>query len=119
MTKAVGFIDVMEPNGNGKNTVLVLSRVHFLSSDEGGRVGPVTTKYRPNHNFGSEDNRVFYIGELQIQDGSRIQPGESTEVAVVFLNVGDIKNLLTVGRRWRIQEGSKLVAVAEVLSIIE
>jgi translation elongation factor EF-Tu-like GTPase len=119
MPKIFGFTDVIEPRGEGNGTVLVQARVHFLSTTEGGKAGSVTGRYRPNHNFGPEENRSFYIGQLQIPEGKWIQPGETIEVEVAFFNVGDIKNLLTSGRRWRIQEGQKLVANAEVLSIID
>lgn len=118
MSKIFGFTDVIEPKGEGNSTVLVLARVHLLSTEEGGRLGPVTARYRPNHNFCLEENRRFYIGQLQIPEGKWIHPGETIEVEVAFFNVGDIKNLLTIGRRWRIQEGQKLVANAEVISII-
>jgi translation elongation factor EF-Tu-like GTPase len=118
MSKIFGFTDVLEPRGEGNGTILVQARVHFLSTEEGGREGPVMAKYRPNHNFGPEGNRRFYIGQLQIPEAKWIQPGETIEVEVAFFNVGDIKNLLTSGRRWRIQEGQKLVANAEVLSIL-
>jgi hypothetical protein len=40
------------------------------------------------------------------------------ELTVTFLNVVGIVEILQIGRRWRIQEGKKLIGLAETLSIL-
>ncbi|MNT80395.1 hypothetical protein D3C72_2198460 [compost metagenome] len=47
-----------------------------------------------------------------------MHPGETRNLEVLFLNGPGLTDLLHVGRRWRIQEGEKLVANAEVLEVL-
>jgi hypothetical protein len=64
------------------------------------------------------DNRVFYIGQIEIPEGTELRPGEVRDLVVEFFNVRGIADLAKVGAEWRIQEGPKLVANAEVLELI-
>ena len=95
----------------------VVADVRFLSTDEGGKTCSVRAKYRPNHNFGSPDDRAFYIGQIEFALGDEIAPGESRRVSIRFLNGAGLKELLVPGREWRIQEGTKLVALARVVEV--
>jgi translation elongation factor EF-Tu-like GTPase len=110
------FFDELRPSGDA--AIRVLARIHVLTVKEGGRREPFRGRYRPNHNFGASDNRHFFIGEVEIPDGVNVYPGETHELMVMFLPVIGIAEQLTVGRQWRIQEGGKLVATAEVLSVL-
>ncbi len=113
---AFSFTDILEP---ARGTPLrVLARVSVVSTEDGGRKGPFTKHYRPNHNFGDTENRAFYIGQIEVADGDWVYPGETRDLEITFLNVGDLINLLKVGRTWRIQEGQKHVASAEVLQML-
>lgn len=114
--KAFAFTDIVEPNWGG--VIRILARISVAGTENGGRKEPITTSYRPNHNFGGPDNRSFYIGSVEVPEGVLIHPGETRDLIVGFLNVGEIPELLQVGRTWRIQEGPKLVATAEVLEIL-
>jgi translation elongation factor EF-Tu-like GTPase len=107
------FTDVLEPAG--KEPVRVLARISVIRTEDGGRQGPFTKSYRPNHNFGGPDDRVFFIGQVEVSEGEWIYPGESRDLLITFLNVRGLLELLHVGRTWRIQEGAKLVATAELL----
>lgn len=107
------FIDLVE-DGPPRQ---VLARVSFLSTDEGGRGEPCFGPYRPNHNFGGPEDRQFYIGQLQIPPGEIVRPGEARTLEIVFLNGRGLAEVLHLGRRWRIQEGARLVANAEVLEL--
>lgn len=118
MSKAFGFYDVLEPAGNGPKAIRVHARVHMLGAQEGGRTSPVTTRYRPNHNFGGATDLTFYIGQFDVPQERWIEPGETAELVVEFLNVVGIAELLQPGRRWRIQEGVKLVGEAEVIYVL-
>lgn len=95
----------------------VVADVRFLSSAEGGKTCPVRAKYRPNHNFGSPDDHVFYIGQIEFHPGDEVAPGESRRVSIRFLSGAGLKELLVPGREWRIQEGTKLVAFARALEV--
>lgn len=116
MSGAFVFSDELRPAGD--KPIVVLARVHVLSTEEGGRHGPFTAKYRPNHNFGSAENRHFFIGQVEVPEGQWVYPGETRELAITFLNVVGLAKQLTPGRRWRIQEGGHLVATAELLSLL-
>ncbi|MFC4764298.1 EF-Tu C-terminal domain-related protein [Dyella koreensis] len=118
MSKAFGFHDVLEPNGSGAKVIRVQAKIHMLSAQGGGRTSPVTTRYRPNHNFGGVAGLTFYIGQFEVPGDRWVEPGETAELVVEFLNVVGIAELLQPGRRWRIQEGGKLVGEAEVISVL-
>jgi elongation factor Tu len=111
---AFHFFDVLEPAG--EKPIRILARISLLRSQDGGRNGPFTSKYRPNHNFGGPTDRVFYIGQVEVPEGTWVHPGETRELVITFLNVRGVSDLLQVGRVWRIQEGPRLVGTAEVLS---
>ena len=109
------FFDELRPEGDAP--VRVLARVQVLSSEEGGRTSPFRAQYRPNHNFGAPESRHFYIGQVEIPEGESVAPGETRELVITFLPVVGVAEELKPGRRWRIQEGAKLVALAEVLAV--
>lgn len=94
----------------------VLARVSISAHELGGRDLPAGTVFRPNHNFGDESNRAFYIGQIQVpEDGLRA--GEARVVTIVFLNGAGLDQLLHAGRQWRLQNGTNLIGTAEVLEI--
>ncbi len=96
--------------------IRVLARVSVLTSEEGGKAQPFTHGYRPNHNFGAPQGSQFYVGHIEVPENTWIRPGETHDLGVTFLRVPGLSELLQVGRVWRIQEGSKLVAKGQVLS---
>jgi len=109
----MSFVDLLDSG----EPIQVLAKVSFLSAAQGGRSSPLPTSYRPNHNFGQAESREFYIGQVELPLGISVNPGESHSLVVTFLSGRGLSGLLKVGRTWRIQEGAKLVATAEVLEI--
>jgi len=97
--------------------LVVLAKVSLVSTESGGRGSPIFGDYafRPNHNFGDEKNRNFYIGQIDFEEGDLINPGDERIVPIRFLNVGGLKELLHIGLKWRIQEGPILIATGEIL----
>jgi hypothetical protein len=94
----------------------VLARVLINARELGGRDLPSGAIFRPNHNFGDESNRAFYIGQVQVpEDGQRA--GETRVVTILFLNGEGLDQLLHVGRQWRLQSGPNLIGTAEVLEV--
>ena len=86
------------------------------SAESGGRDLPGGAVFRPNHNFGDDSNRSFYIGQVEVPaDGLRA--GETRVLTVTFLNGKGLSELLQVGRRWRLQSGPKCIGIAEVLEV--
>lgn len=108
--------DVLGPAG--EKPIRVLARVAVLATADGGRKGPFSGPYRPNHNFGGPSDRIFYAGQIEVPGGTWIHPGETHELVITFLNGPGLSDLLQVGRSWRIQEGPKHVATGEVLAIL-
>ncbi len=108
------FTDLLD----GGPPVDIIADVHFLATPEGGKTLPVRAKYRPNHNFGSPENNVFYIGQIEIPLGEEIAPGNSRRVSIRFLSGSGLRELLSIGREWRIQEGSRLVALGRVVEVL-
>ncbi len=115
MSGAFTFVDELGPAG--AKLISVLARVQVLATADGGRSGPFTARYRPNHNFGGAENRHFFIGQVEVPEGEWVHPGETRELTITFLNVAGLQEQLTSGKRWRIQEGSRLIATAELLSL--
>ena len=109
---------VDELRSAGDQLIRVLARVQVLATADGGRSGPFTARYRPNHNFGGAEDREFFMGQVEVPEGEWVYPGETRELAITFVNVAGLRELLTPGRRWRIQEGWRLVATAELLSLL-
>lgn len=97
--------------------IRVLARVHVLTSADGGRSVPFTANYRPNHNFGDAENPQFFMGQVELPEGEWVHPGETRDLAITFSNAAGLEEQLTPGRRWRIQEGWRLVATAELISL--
>ena len=93
------------------------ARIYFLKKEDNGRDKPFSKSYRPNHNFDGPENRNFFIGQVELKEGEWVHPGETRELRVTFINVRGLAEKLAIGRKWRIQEGSKLVALAEVLCV--
>jgi len=113
---AFAFTDVLKPAGD--TPIRVLARISVLTTEGGGRKGPFTTGYRPNHNFEGPNDRVFYIGQIEVPEGTWVHLGETHDLVVTFLNVVGLADLLQVGRTWRIQEGPKHIATAKVLVVL-
>jgi translation elongation factor EF-Tu-like GTPase len=97
--------------------IVVRATLAMVPTDVGGRVGPFSKGLRPNHNFGSPDDRFFYIGQIEVPEGELVYPGETRELRVTFLNARGLIDLLKLGRTWRIQEGPKLIGTGTVVAI--
>jgi hypothetical protein len=97
----------------------VRASVQMLTSQEGGKAVAVRGLYRPNHNFGGADNRELWFGQIQLGPGERIEPGERREVLIEFPDDSRLRKELSPDRKWRIQEGQKVVANATVIEILK
>jgi translation elongation factor EF-Tu-like GTPase len=111
------FTDLL--GGPDDRVLKVLARISVVKSEVGGRAGPFRKNYRPNHNFGGPKDIAFYIGQIEVPEGEWVHPGETRDLEVMFLPGPGLRELAIVGRQWRIQEGSKLVATATVLRVNE
>jgi translation elongation factor EF-Tu-like GTPase len=97
--------------------IVVRVTIALVAEDQGGRHGPFTKGFRPNHNFGGPDDRFFFIGQIEVEDGVWVYPGETRDLKVTFLNARGLLELLVPGRIWRIQEGPRLIALGTVIEV--
>jgi translation elongation factor EF-Tu-like GTPase len=102
-----------------KDWVRIRARIDFLRTEDGGRSTPLAggTRYRPNHNLFEPENREMAMGEIVAPPGAIIRPGDSLELEMA-LGPGCFAVEIVPGRRWRIQEGAKLVATGTVLALV-
>ena len=97
--------------------IVVSATIALFAQDKGGRPGPFTKGFRPNHNFCGPDDRFFFIGQIEVEEGDWVYPGETREFKVTFLNARGLCELLFPGRIWRIQEGPRLIGTGTVIEI--
>lgn len=97
--------------------IRVRATITMVPSDKGGRIGPFTQGFRPNHNFGSQEDRFFHIGQIEVPEGEWVYPGETRELRITFLNARGLSEMLTPGRTWRVQEGPKLIGTGTVIAV--
>ena len=98
--------------------VLVEAELRLFSKGDGGRHTPITKNYRPNHNFFWPENGRFFIGQVELEDDEWVHPGEKRLVNITFLDAVGLRELLTLGRIWKIQEGSIVVGEAEIKYVV-
>ena len=110
------YSDNMDFIGDGP--LIVKARIFLLPTEQGGKSNPVGCRYRPNHNFGDAENRHFFIGQVELREGELLHPGETKDLLIRFFDVRGLREMLVPGAKWRIQEGSMLVATAEVIAVL-
>ncbi|HTE40237.1 MAG TPA: SMI1/KNR4 family protein [Steroidobacteraceae bacterium] len=110
------YLNIVERVGD--ESLRVRARITFKRAEEGGRTEPVCGQYHPNHNFGKPNDIVWHIGQIEIPTETVIEPGEVKDLEVAFPHVRGLKEQLTIGRQWRIQELQKHVATGEVLELL-
>lgn len=96
----------------------VLANIRLLPTSEGGRTAPIRGSYRPNHNFFDPDDGSMMTGFIDLPPGSELQPGESADLGIVFWNWPGLEDHVYPGRKWRIQEGRKLVGIGTILEVL-
>ena len=61
---------------------------------------------------------LMQLAANQLKEGEFLYPGETRALLVTFFNVKGLREILTVGRAWRIQEGGQLVGHGIVKRIV-
>lgn len=113
--KAFCFTDNLDIVGDAP--IKARATIKLVPQGEGGRHSPFTKGFRPNHNFGGADDRLFFIGQIEVEENEWVYPGETRELRVAFLNVRGLRELLIPGCTWRIQEGPKLIGTGTVIAL--
>jgi translation elongation factor EF-Tu-like GTPase len=104
-----------------QDQVRVEARIHFLSTEDGGRSSPLQGggSYRPNHNFFGPDDRDICMGLIELADGEQVAPGDTIQKAITLSIFSAVRPEIREGRDWRIQEGAKLVATGTILRVLD
>jgi len=61
---------------------------------------------------------LFFSGQIDFEGGDFLS-GQTRDATVTFPPVRGLLEELTDGRRWRIQEGSRLIGTAELLRVVQ
>lgn len=102
-----------------EGTILINAKIFLLTAAEGGRSTPLPAghSYRPNHNFGDEQNRNMCIGAIEVSSERDLNPGDTIETDITMTVWPELVATISTGRVWRIQEGSKLVGFGKVIDV--
>ncbi len=94
----------------------LVAEIRFLTPEEGGRNGPVRTGYRPDHDFGLEDQLNCASHEYVGQEW--VQLGETVTVRMTLLVPEAQLNRLYVGFEFTVQEGRRKVGDGKILDVV-
>jgi len=108
--------DVLEFADDGP--YLVEAEVTLYKTEDGGRSTPFTQYYRPNHNFDWPENSRMFMGQFELQENEWVHPGETKILNVTFIDSIGLRELLTIGRVWKIQEGSNVIGEATIKYVV-
>ncbi|HET9449632.1 MAG TPA: hypothetical protein VFO83_02055 [Aggregicoccus sp.] len=99
--------------------LLILARLRLLTTEEGGRKGPIASDYRPDWNIGNRHEGRLELngGRVFLEDREWLHPGEESVVRVEPL-VSDRWMHVTPGMQMAMHEGSHICGVATVLETI-
>ena len=92
------------------------AQISFLTTEEGGRIGPAQSGYRPDHNFGLPGTLNAaaheYIGQ------ALASPGETVR-AKVWLAIPELQaSRLFEGFRFTVQEGNHIVGNGIITKVL-
>jgi translation elongation factor EF-Tu-like GTPase len=97
-------------------SIQVRAIVRLLPTKQGGRVGPVAGRWRPNHNFFGADNREMATGLMEVPEAHPLVPGDERLLDILF--VAWPKGVeFVAGNEWRIQEGAQLVGWGKIVNV--
>ena len=93
----------------------IKAKIKLLTSAEGGRTTPAKNGYRPQFYYDGE----HWDAAIELLDRQEIYPGESSEVYFQFATPKNHVDRLQAGKQFELKEGSRTIAVGEVLEIID
>jgi translation elongation factor EF-Tu-like GTPase len=92
------------------------AEITFLRSEEGGRTGPAYAGYRPPIFYDDDEGRWNAVYEWETDQP--IQPGDTVRAQVCFVSPEAQRGRLYVGKEFRLQEGSHVVARGRVTKLL-
>lgn len=97
----------------------VRARLHLVASQRGGRAGPIASGYRSHWTFPPAIHDEGHDAPLTLENGRGrwLQPGEDATVRLHPL-APQLWPTLTPGVLLTMQEGARVVGIAEVLEVV-
>ncbi|ESQ74429.1 hypothetical protein ABAC402_14010 [Asticcacaulis sp. AC402] len=97
-----------------------MARIDLLPTSVSGRELPIKggNSYRPNHNFFEPENGNMTVGFIDLPAGQDLWPAHSVEVPISFFYWEGLDGQIYPGRKWRVQEGARVVGIGTVLEVL-
>ena len=93
----------------------VLANIGMLPHGVSGKTQGYRSGVRPNHFFGNDTFSV--IGVMTFESTKVLDPGMNCAATVRFV-WPEARDAPSVGERWRIQKGSRLVAEGQIVEVL-
>jgi translation elongation factor EF-Tu-like GTPase len=94
---------------------LIEAEITFLRSEEGGRTGPAYAGYRPAIYYDDDEGGWDAVYDWETDDP--ILPGATLRARVCFVSPEAHRGRLYIGKEFRLQEGSHVVALGRVTKL--
>lgn len=89
----------------------IVARIYFLSPEEGGRMTPIFSGYRPALYFGEKQTD----GAIILPSGTRPQPGTACDVVINLLHPEHLGAALRPMATFEAKEGTRVIGRGKVL----
>jgi len=91
------------------------ARLTLLSTEEGGRLNPVFSDYRPQFHYDGHDWDALHL----YPDVERVNPGDTVRVILSFMSPAAHFGKLAVGTPFLIREGRQIVGYGAITKLLE
>jgi translation elongation factor EF-Tu-like GTPase len=95
-------------------------RVRLLTTEEGGRLGPIADGYRASWNLGNragKGERMINDAPLLLEEGEWLAPGESADAPIHPL-APEFWTDVSAGDEIAMHEGQRVVGHGQVLEVV-
>ncbi len=89
----------------------IVARIYFLGPEEGGRMTPIFSGYRPALYFGEK----LTVGAIILPSGTRAQPGSACDVVIKLLHPEHLGEALHPMATFEAREGTRVIGRGKVL----
>jgi translation elongation factor EF-Tu-like GTPase len=91
------------------------ARIHFFTTEEGGKTRPVFSDYRPQFYYNGRD----WDAPHEYPDVAEVKPGDTVRAYLAFLSPQCHLGKIYEGMKFQVREGAKVVAEGEVTRILK
>jgi translation elongation factor EF-Tu-like GTPase len=91
------------------------AEIYFLTTEEGGRLGPAFDDYRPQFFYDGHDWDARHL----YPDVKQVNPGETVRAYLGFMSPAEHLGKIFVNMPFQIREGARIVGKGKVTKIIE